>query len=172
MQVAPARVLRRAAIAAGIVTLLLGVTAPSAYADRGKGHHLPNLVVLGDSFASGVGNPPYVPPDNPCKRSNNAYGPLLEAQGLVKLQAFVACSGATTNQVWGPGPNGETPQIDSITMDTDVVTVQALGNDFAVGAIERLCFAPPIPPTPTTPAIPALDCTLQTSRPHSPLTPR
>ena len=171
MHVAPARVLRRAAIAAGIATLLLGVTAPAAYADRGKGHHLPNLVVLGDSFASGVGNPPYHPIEDPlnpdpCKRSNSAYGPLLEAQHLVRLQAFVACSGSTTEQVWGPGPNGETPpQIDSITRNTDVVTVQALGNDFFVGAIERLCFSPPIPATAATPAIPAIDCSFQTPFP-------
>jgi lysophospholipase L1-like esterase len=165
MHVRSGRVLRRAAIASGVAMLLLGVTAP-AYADRGKGHHLPNLVVLGDSFASGVGNPPYVPVDNPCKRSDSAYGPLLQAQHLVKMQAFVACSGATTEQVWGPGPNGETPpQIDSITKDTDVVTVQALGNDFFVGAIERLCFTPPIPATDTTPAIPAIDCTLTTPFP-------
>jgi lysophospholipase L1-like esterase len=166
MHVASARVLRRAAIATGIATLVLGVTAPAAYADRAKGHHLPNLVVLGDSFASGVGNPPNVPVDNPCKRSNSAYGPLLEAQHLVKLQAFVACSGATTEQVWGTGPNNvEAPQIDSITRDTDVVTVQALGNDFFVGAIERLCFTPPIPATNTTPAIPAIGCSFQTPFP-------
>jgi hypothetical protein len=149
------RFLRLTTVVTATLLLCLAATVPAANAQAPGRHHLPNLVVLGDSFASGVGNVPYQD-TNPCKRSDSAYGPLLARLHLVTLQAFVACSGARTDQVWGPGPNGETPpQIDAITKDTDVVTVQALGNDFFVGAIEALCFLP----------APTLDCTLDTPFP-------
>lgn len=138
------RFLRR--ISVGLVLLLaIAVSAgPHAAAQSASPWqlHRPNVVVLGDSFAAGVGNLPYDTNSAACKRSQAAYGPLLARSGLVTLQAFVACSGATTTQVSGPGPNREPAQIDAITSATDIVTVQALGNDFYVGAIEGLCFAP------------------------------
>jgi lysophospholipase L1-like esterase len=90
------------------------------------------MVVLGDSFAGGVGNPPYV--DAPCKRSDSAYGAVLARYRFVTMQAFAACSGARTTDVLR--------QVDSITADTDVVTVQVLGNDFFIGTLEGMCFAP------------------------------
>ena len=136
------RIFRRIATVVAVMMLSLGLITPSASAF--PRFRTPNLVVLGDSFASGVGNYPYQDA-NPCKRSDIAYGPILERLHLVHLQAFVACSGATTAQVSGSGPNGELAQINSITGDTDVITVQALGNDFAVGAIERTCFPPMLP---------------------------
>ena len=137
----PERAFRRITTIAAIMVLCLGLMAPSASAF--PRFHTPKLVVLGDSFASGVGNYPYQDNTNPCKRSDISYGPILDRLRLVHLQAFVACSGATTEQVSGSGPNGEPEhQIDSIAKDTDVITVQALGNDFAVGAIERTCFLP------------------------------
>ncbi len=146
------RTFRRIATVVAVMLLSLSLITPSASAF--PRFHTPNLVVLGDSFASGVGNYPYQDA-NPCKRSDIAYGPILARLHLVHLQAFVACSGATTEQIWGTGPNGvEPPQINSITGDTDVITVQALGNDFGVGAIERTCFVPA--------ALQGLDCTRET----------
>jgi len=119
------------------------VSAQSNSASDGDSHR-PNLVVLGDSFASGVGNTRYqTGTEETCKRSDSAYGELLEDWGLVHLQSSAACSGATTVQVWGPGLAGgvpQPPQIDSITADTDLVTVQALGNDFYFGTISGLCI--------------------------------
>ena len=143
------RVVRILAVVAAVVAASL--TTNSVAAAQSPVHfRVPNLVVLGDSYASGVGNTPYLPEirptteDTSCKRSDAAYGELLADVGLVRLQAFVACSGATTAQVSGPGPNGETPpQIDSITRDTDVVTVQALGNDFFFGEISFRCLSDP-----------------------------
>ncbi len=109
-----------------------------------------DLVVLGDSFASGVGNTPYLADSGKCKRSDDAYGPLLAKLKAIRLQAFVACSGATTTQVSGIGPNGtEAPQVDSITRRTDVVTVQALGNDYFVGEIETICLTGECTPSTT-----------------------
>jgi lysophospholipase L1-like esterase len=115
----------------------LGFTGQAA-ADDGDHHARPNLVALGDSFAAGVGNVPYRD-SSACKTSDAAYGPLLAAEGKVRLQAFPACSGATTVDVWTTGPLGHPAQINSITSATNIVTVQALGNDFHVSQIEGLC---------------------------------
>jgi hypothetical protein len=135
------QVLRRIAVATALALVGVGLTSPAAFGQSPRSYHPPNLVVLGDSFASGVGNTPYIVESGKCKRSNSAYGPLLASFHVVTLQAFVACSGATTTQVLGTGPNGtEAPQIDSIARDTDVVTVQALGNDFFVGEILFICL--------------------------------
>jgi hypothetical protein len=131
-----------------LLTLLLAMTSAAVTESSAQSPaalsvanlHRPNLVVLGDSFAAGVGNEPYIAgTETTCKRSESAYGPQLDRWGLVDLQAFVACSGATTEQVWGPGRDGVV-QIDSITADTDLVTIGALGNNFHFGDISALCI--------------------------------
>ena len=48
--------------------------------------------------------------------------------------------GSDHGAVWKTGQNGEPPQIDHITARTDVVTVQALGNDVNVSQLEGLCI--------------------------------
>lgn len=91
----------------------------------------PDLVALGDSFAAGTGNTPYV--DDECGRSAKAaYSERLDQLRLVTLQAFPACGGDTTVEVAG--------QVDAITEATDLVTVQALGNDYHFGELARLCI--------------------------------
>jgi lysophospholipase L1-like esterase len=107
-------------------------------------HRTPDLVALGDSFAAGTGNTPYSDPA--CGRSAaNAYSEVLDRLKLVTLQAFPACGGATTTQVIQQG------QIDKITEDTDVVTVQALGNDFYFGLLVAYCLD-------AVPGIPDVTC--------------
>jgi GDSL-like Lipase/Acylhydrolase family len=132
------RLLARVAVALTVALASLMLASPTASAQSYFGP--PKVVVMGDSFAAGVGTPPYTV-TNGCKRSNAAYGKLLESYRLVRVEAFVACSGATTTQVGFTGSNGEPPQVNSITPDTDVVTVQALGNDFAISLIEAMCFS-------------------------------
>lgn len=135
--------IRRPFCGAGVVLLLLiTMVAPaspvSAHPHRTAGN---DLVVLGDSFASGVGNLPYIDGSANCKRSEAAYGPLLARYGVVRLQSFAACSGARTTDILGTGGNVTQPtQIDDVTADTDVVTVQALGNDFRISAIGPVCI--------------------------------
>lgn len=141
------RLLLGAALVA--TAIVAGPGAPVAAAAR-PSHHAPlDLVVLGDSFASGVGNTPYLPYSGECKRSKAAYGPTLARLDGVRLQAFVACSGATTTEVSGIGPNKERPQINSINRRTDVVTVQALGNNYFFSEISAICLKGEC--TPTTP---------------------
>ena len=104
-------------------------------------HQPPDLVALGDSFAAGTGNTPYTGPPQ-CGRSQyNAYSELLASVRLVTLQAFPACGGAKTTDVIAQG------QIDRITKDTDIVTVQALGNDYYFSLLAGFCLASITAPT-------------------------
>lgn len=89
------------------------------------------LVVLGDSFSSGEGNPTFIAPSdsNGCHRSTKAYARVL-AETPVGMSPvdFVACSGATTANVIA-GRNGEDPQLDAIASDADLVILTIGGND-------------------------------------------
>ena len=53
---------------------------------------------LGDSYAAGVGVPPY---DGPCARSQSAYAVQLDGRMKIELDDFVACAGATTATLAG-----------------------------------------------------------------------
>lgn len=139
------RRLVRILVAFVVAAITAGVMATSAAAAGPHRYQPPDLVAIGDSFAAGTGNAPYTGPP-PCGRSlNNAYSEVLASFRLVTLQAFPACGGATTQQVIDQG------QINQITTDTDVVTVQALGNDFAFGVLVAYCLD-------AVPTIPEVTC--------------
>jgi len=116
-----------------------------------------SFVSLGDSFSSGEGVPPYatgtdVPGQNLCHRSLNAYSTMVTPRTSTRsLQDFasppsaipgftwdfIACSGATTNNVLssGTGQFPGTPDTDPqlarglVNADTDLVTITIGGND-------------------------------------------
>ena len=103
-----------------------------------------DYVAMGDSFSSGEGLPGFDagtdtagPPENRCHRSTTgAYARLLDATPSLNLNLtdFVACSGATTEQVTGTWPAGgsntnEAAQVDALSASTDVVTITIGGND-------------------------------------------
>lgn len=103
-----------------------------------------NYVAMGDSFSSGEGNPAFNPWTdrggvNECHRSqDHAYPTLLANDSSLNLDLvdFVACSGATMDDVFGNaepgdplGKGDEPAQIDAINGDTDVVTITIGGND-------------------------------------------
>lgn len=92
---------------------------------------LTEYVALGDSFSAGEGVPDFsVPSDtNGCHRSLHAYPiQLSEIVGSLRLAAFRACSGATTEDIQ-VGMNGEPGQLDALSTNTDIVTMSAGGND-------------------------------------------
>lgn len=127
------RLLTNLLVVAGVLMTAV-LVAPPAAAGTGR-HHAPDLVALGDSFAAGAGNLPYS--DDACARSeSSAYAEILERFRLVTLQAFPACSGATTADVMAPA------QLDRISADTDLVTLQAGGNDFGFGLLVYFCLDP------------------------------
>lgn len=111
-------------------------------------------VAMGDSFSSGEGNPEFeagsaTGSDN-CHRSPVAYPRLLQNDATLNLDrtAFVACSGAKTDNVLNGGSTdgawGEKPQVDALSADTNVVTITIGGNDvgftdYAIACTEKLC---------------------------------
>lgn len=102
-------------------------------------------VAMGDSFSSGEGVEPFLPgtdiSSNQCHRSANAYPMLLDKdQSLdLNLTAFVACSGATTDNVLYGGQHDEPAQIDALSSETDVVTLTIGGNDLGFSSIIKGC---------------------------------
>lgn len=127
------RLLTALVIVATVAASVVVAAAPVAAAGPPR-HSPPELVALGDSFAAGTGNTPYA--DDICGRSAQAaYSERLAQLRLVTLQAFPACGGATTDQVIGQG------QLNYITKDTDIVTVQAFGNDVKFSTLAGICLA-------------------------------
>lgn len=122
-----------------------GVVVPLAYA-----HPPVRYVALGDSFSSGEGNSLFEAGTNTainkCHRSSHAYPRLLrDSQGLSPM-SFVACSGATIDDVLGNsesddpiGKWGESKQIDALTDDTEVVTITIGGNDVGFKTFATNC---------------------------------
>ncbi|GAB7110382.1 SGNH/GDSL hydrolase family protein [Streptomyces phaeofaciens JCM 4814] len=93
-------------------------------------------VALGDSYTSG----PFIPQqvDANCARSDHNYPSLVS--GRIRTAAFkdVSCGGATTENMWKPqGTAG--PQLDALSRNTDLVTVQIGGNDIGFGSIISTC---------------------------------
>lgn len=117
-----------------------GTPLKNDYKRNGYQSDKPEYVAMGDSFASGEGAGPFLlgtdtdsPNENRCHRSEDAYPLLLEEDTDLNLTAFVACSGAVTANINGPG-QWESKQIDALSERVDIVTLSIGGND--VGMIE------------------------------------
>jgi hypothetical protein len=125
------RKLRRVTV---LIAALAALAAPApATAD---------YVALGDSYAAGPLIPLQIPPLG-CLKSNNNYAHL--AQLRLRFDEFrdPSCSGAETEDMTQPqgvtpGPNP--PQFDSLTADTELVTINIGGNDIGFSSIAEDCF--------------------------------
>jgi lysophospholipase L1-like esterase len=86
-------------------------------------------VALGSSFAAGPGIPDQIPgTEDGCRRSTNNYPHQVAARiGLTLDDA--TCSGATTGNIVTSGQHGQPAQIESVTADTNLVTITIGGND-------------------------------------------
>lgn len=109
------RVLRRLAVALVAAAVPLAVAAAPAAAAAPV-----DYVALGDSYSSGAGAPPYL--SGGCTRSNNSYAAQWAATHQVSSFAFVACGGATTDDVLAS-------QVSALNANTDLVTITIGGND-------------------------------------------
>jgi lysophospholipase L1-like esterase len=108
--------------------LVPALLAPPAQATK------PGPVVLdglGDSYASGVGAPPYW---DTCGRSAAAPAPQLDGRVHVELDDFVACGGATTTSLVEDG------QLAALGEDTDLVTLSIGGNDIGWFTVVAACL--------------------------------
>lgn len=126
---------RATALLAGVVGTLTAATPIAAATTGHYGPALPgtvNYVALGDSYSSGVGTGVYDPASGSCARSPLSYPPLWASEHHPADFKFVACSGATTNDVRGG-------QIAALGPGTDLVTITIGGNDDGFGIILRTC---------------------------------
>lgn len=98
-------------------------------------------VALGDSYAAGPLIPLQIPPFG-CLKSNNNYAHLA-ARELGLALTDPSCSGAETEDMENPqgvdpdGPNP--PQFNSLSVTTNIVTVQIGGNDIGFSSIAEDC---------------------------------
>ncbi|NUQ89011.1 MAG: SGNH/GDSL hydrolase family protein [Glycomyces artemisiae] len=112
-------------VAAALAALLI---APAAAAQAQQTEY----VALGDSYSSGSGAGPYT--DTACQRSNKAH-PALLAADLGAEFTFVACGGATTDDVLAN-------QVQALDSGTDLVTIGIGGNDIGWTDAVIACITP------------------------------
>ena len=109
---------------------------PSAYsAPQTPSLPAGGYVALGDSYASGVGAPPY--DDDGCKRAAGAYAHQVAGQ-TGKTLDFGACAGARTKDFYQPGK--EAAQLDHLNASTSLVTFSIGGNDAGFARILGDCI--------------------------------
>ncbi|BEL07900.1 SGNH family lipase [Actinoplanes sichuanensis] len=104
--------------------LALGLAAPAQAASS------IDYAALGDSYSSGVGASGQ---SGSCLRSNNAYGPLWAAQNSPASFQFLACTGATTDDV-------RSSQIPSLSSGADLVSITVGGNDVGFTSTLLTCW--------------------------------
>ncbi|OIK27831.1 SGNH/GDSL hydrolase family protein [Streptomyces malaysiense] len=133
-----ARARRRAAVLGAAVSgcaLVAAATAPAAAHPAGHGHRL-DYVALGDSYTSGPGIPTQV--DAGCARSDANYPSVVARRERATTFTDVSCSGATTVQMW-QAQGTDQPQLDAVSRNTDLVSLQIGGNDVGFGTIIATC---------------------------------
>jgi lysophospholipase L1-like esterase len=95
---------------------------------------------MGDSYSSGLGNPPY-PYSSVCSESAEAYPALLHADvpALGKL-GFIACAGAVTDDFYTTSSN--LSQLASLALLPNVrtVTLTIGGNDIGFAPVVKACL--------------------------------
>ena len=120
-----------------VLAWTIGGGAPAHSAPQGSGY-----VALGDSYASGVGAPPYasgtdVKDGNGCKRAAGAYAHQVAGQ-TGKALDFGACAGARTKDFYQPGK--EAAQLDHLNASTSLVTFSIGGNDAGFSTLFSKCI--------------------------------
>ena len=126
-----------------VLAWTIGGGSPAYSAPEGGGY-----VALGDSYASGVGAPPYasgtdVKGGNGCKRASGAYAHQVASQ-TGKALDFGACSGARTPDFYQPRTSWNEPaQLDHLNASTGLVTFSIGGNDAGFAKILSECATQP-----------------------------
>ena len=122
-----------------VLAWTIGGGAPAHSAPQGSGY-----VALGDSYASGVGAPPYasgtdVKDGNGCKRAAGAYAHQVADQ-TGKALDFGACAGARTSDFYQPRTSWNEPaQLNHLNSSTSLVTFSIGGNDAGFSTLFSKC---------------------------------
>ncbi|KJK56295.1 SGNH/GDSL hydrolase family protein [Saccharothrix sp. ST-888] len=129
--------LRAVAVLPLVLPLTLGAT-PAGATPAGAAPAVraaADYVALGDSFSSGVGAGSYDPDGGDCHRSRRAYGPLWAAGHPVSRFDFLACNGATTDEVLRD-------QLPKVGTGTTLATITIGGNDLGFAKAAASCLQP------------------------------
>jgi lysophospholipase L1-like esterase len=124
-------------LVATVIALAGFVTVGAPTATAGSTGTL-QYVALGDSYAAGVGAPPY-DIDDACKRSSKGYPALLDPKGRIDLQANATCIGATTTYVRNNLPS-------ELNEDIRLVTLTVGAADLGLSRVLAACTAVPATP--------------------------
>lgn len=107
------------------------VCAAVVFGGAGAASAADRYVALGDSYSSGTGTGSYTL-DSGCQRGTYAYPYLASRQRANTDLVFVACSGATTDDVMAN-------QISSVTAATRLVSITIGGNDAGFTDVVTSC---------------------------------
>jgi lysophospholipase L1-like esterase len=103
----------------------------------------PGYVALGDSYSSGEANPPFMQPNTGCDRSASGAWPELMARTVrLRVQALLACSGATTMALTSSFKRMP-PQLLSLSRIAPapkLVTITMGGNDLGFADVLTNCY--------------------------------
>jgi lysophospholipase L1-like esterase len=121
--------------------VLVAVAVAALFA--GTAQAAPRYTALGDSYAAG----PLIPlPLSPfgCLKSSNNYGRIAQRTLAYAEYRDATCSGAETEDMTqaqnvSPGPNP--PQFDSLSTETQLVTVTIGGNDIGFSELAENCVS-------------------------------
>ncbi len=114
---------------AGLAAISAAVAALAPFPAQAEDADPLQYVAMGDSFAAGSGIFPLAPGSAPeCLQSSKNY-PHVAAAALDATLTDVTCGGATTSDLSRSQWPGVAPQLDAITAETDVVTINIGGND-------------------------------------------
>ncbi|MGH9004173.1 MAG: SGNH/GDSL hydrolase family protein, partial [Acidimicrobiia bacterium] len=135
---------RSAQVALAVLATTVLPTFPGARAES-----QPYYLALGDSYSSGSGAPPYDPESGDCHRSSLGYPSLAAGQPPARdwTFGFIACSGATTDDVNRPDETGQAHQVEEVGDGVRLVTITIGGNDARFGAMVRRCALGSVPCT-------------------------
>lgn len=112
-------------------------------------------VGMGDSYASGEGNPPFdVGTDTPsnfplnnvagsCHRSKDSWQQWIDVDTPFALEKHMACSGANTEAMLAPAFKGETGQVEALRRlepKPNIITLTVGGNDAKFGDMVGACY--------------------------------
>ncbi|MEU1010564.1 SGNH/GDSL hydrolase family protein [Streptomyces sp. NPDC005890] len=127
--------MRRSRLTGFVTSLLLaaglGLTG-AASAQASSTAATGGYVALGDSYSSGVGAGSYISSSGSCNRSTKAYPYLWNAAHGPSSFAFVACSGAKTDDVLSG-------QLGSLNSSTSLVSLTVGGNDAGFADVMTTC---------------------------------
>jgi lysophospholipase L1-like esterase len=121
-------------LVATVIALAGFVTVGAPTAAAGSSGTL-QYMALGDSYAAGIGAPPYVSSSDGCLQSNKGYPALLDPKGRIDLQVNATCPGATTTYVANHLPSEPNE-------DIRLVTLTVGGNDLGFADLFETCSTP------------------------------